>query len=407
MLTGDFQVPCRAVLRHRRSMLRRVHFAVLVAACVCTLPATVLAQRSPSFVTPTTTTTTTVAPVIVTPTTTTVAPVVVTPTTTTVAPGVVTPTTTTVAPGVVTPTTPPPPVVVTPTTPPGLDDLVQATVAPDGDGSDVVLGAIDTSGAVPDGLDLTAFPGVPEAPTPAADGPTLTVGLSCAYQCIESGVAYARGFGALLIVETHVPARLFMSVVDADNDFVDSMNSTGVQTGFLWALDHLEPGQTYYAIVVATDENDDSSYAYGQFTTLSERTVHVTIGDATIEGGPQYNHGVYFDLEVDGEFSTSFTPTLPDVDRHLDLRLWVRLYYDGNLCESWRGPTTTGARTATAKTIASSGTLRCSTTSTSTQSLVRARGLGPTRPFRKHSPQGRAAVPAPTLVSSSSTSAHR
>ena len=129
-----------------------------------------------------------------------------------------------------------------------------------------------------------------------------------------------------------------MSVVDADNDFVDSMNSTGVQTGFLWALDHLEPGQTYYAIVVATDENDDSSYAYGQFTTLSERTVHVTIGDATIEGGPQYNHGVYFDLEVDGEFSTSFTPTLPDVDRHLDLRLWVRLYYDGNLCEYLPGP---------------------------------------------------------------------
>ena len=319
-------------------MLRRVHFAVLVAACVCTLPATVLAQRSPSFVTPTTTTTTTVAPVLVTPTTTTVAPVIVTPTTTTVAPGVVTPTTTTVAPGVVTPTTPAPPVVVTPTTPPGLDDLVQATVAPDGDGSDVALGAIDTSGAVPDGLDLTAFPGAPEAPTPAADGPTLTAGLSCAYQCIESGVAYARGFGALLIVETHVPARLFMSVVDADNDFVDSMNSTGVQTGFLWALDHLEPGQTYYAIVVATDENDDSSYAYGQFTTLSERTVHVTIGDATIEGGPQYNHGVYFDLEVDDEFSTSFTPTLPDVDRHLDLRLWVRLYYDGNLCESWTGP---------------------------------------------------------------------
>ena len=178
MLTGDFQVPCRAVLRHRRSMLRRVHFAVLVAACVCTLPATVLAQRSPSFVTPTTTTTTTVAPVIV------------TPTTTTVAPGVVTPTTTTVAPGVVTPTTPPPPVVVTPTTPPGLDDLMQATVAPDGDGSDVALGAIDTSGAVPEGLDLSAFPGAPEAPTPAADGPTLTTGLSSAYQCIKSGVAY-------------------------------------------------------------------------------------------------------------------------------------------------------------------------------------------------------------------------
>jgi hypothetical protein len=315
-----------------------VHLAVLVAAGVCTLPATVLAQRSPSFVTPTTTTATTVAPVVVNPTTTTVAPVVVTPTTTTVAPVVVNPTTTTVAPVVVTPTTTAPPLIVTPTTPIGLDDLVQATVAPDGDGSGVSLGAIDTSGAVPEGLDVTAFPGAPEAPTPAADGPTLTAGLSCAYQCIKSGVAYARGFGALLVVETHVPARLFITVVDADNDLVDATNLAGVQTGFLWALDHLEPGQTYYAMVVATDENDDSSYAYGQFTTLSERTVHVTIGDVTIDGGPQYNHGVYFDLEVDGEFSTSFTPTLADVDRQLDLRLWVRLYYDGNLCEYLPGP---------------------------------------------------------------------
>src|SRR5687767_13119040 len=121
-------------------MNHRRQFAMLVAAGVSTLPATVLAQLSPSFATPTTTTTT--PPVIVTPTTST------TTTTTTTSPVLVIPTTTTTT----------APVLVTPTTTTGLDDLVQPTVPPDGDGSDVPLGEIDTSGAVPEGLDLTAFP---------------------------------------------------------------------------------------------------------------------------------------------------------------------------------------------------------------------------------------------------------
>ena len=167
----------------------------------------------------------------------------------------------------------------------GIDDLAQVTVAPDGDGSDVPLGTIDTSGAVPEDLDVTAFPGAPGAPPAAGDGPTFAAGFSCAYQCIKSGVAYPRGIGALLVVETHVPARLFMSVVDADNDLVDATNSTGMVSDFSWALDHLEPGQTYFAMVAATDENDDTVYAYGHFFTLSERTVHVSIGDLTVTVG--------------------------------------------------------------------------------------------------------------------------
>lgn len=97
--------------------------SLLAAFGVGVLPATVLAERSLSFVTPTT------------------MAVIVTPSTTTAL------------------------------------DLVQATVAPDVDGSDVPLGAIDTSGVVPDGLDITAFPGAPETPAPAADGPTLAAGL--------------------------------------------------------------------------------------------------------------------------------------------------------------------------------------------------------------------------------------
>ncbi len=95
----DSPVPRRTPLRHRRSMIRPLHVAVLAAAFVSAMPVTVLALRSPSFVTPTTTTTTTTAaPSFVTRTTTT--------TTTTAALSVVTPTTTTTT----------PPVIVTPTT---------------------------------------------------------------------------------------------------------------------------------------------------------------------------------------------------------------------------------------------------------------------------------------------------
>lgn len=319
-----------------------MHWFVLATVCVSILPATVLAQRSPSFVTPTTTTT---MLGIVTPTTTTAVPVLVNPTTTTVAPMVVTPTTTTTQPVFVTPTTTTSPLVlVNPTTPNALDDLVQATVAPDGADSDVPLGAIDTSGAIPEDLDLTAFPGAPEAPAPAADGPTFAAGFSCAYQCVKSGVAYPRGFGALLVVETHVPARLFMTVVDANYDLVDATDSTGMVSDFSWALDHLEPGQTYYAMVAATDEHDDTAYAYGEFITLSERTVHVRIGDVTVDGGPQnvVDTDVYLSVEGDDFWTVNPGSDVSSVyagqGRHVDLvlatfREWATSQY--TFCEAF------------------------------------------------------------------------
>jgi hypothetical protein len=187
---------------------------------------------------------------------------------------------------------------VTPTTS-GLDDLVQATVPPDGGGPDDPIGGIDPTGGLPDGLDLAAFPGA-EAPAPAPDGPTFAAGFSCAYQCVKSGVAYPRGIGALLVVETHVPARLWMSVVDDNYDPVEFTSTTDMVSEFSWALDHLDPGRTYYAMVVATDENDDTAHAYGKFTTLAERTLHVTVGDVTVDGGPQNIVDTDVYLRVDG-----------------------------------------------------------------------------------------------------------
>lgn len=295
-----------------------------LAALSGTLPATVGAERSPSFATPTTSTTTTTSPVIVTPTTTTTT----TSTTSTTSPVIVIPsTTTTTAPAIVTPstTTTTLPSFVTPSTTTAIDDLTAVTVTTGEPGPDDPIGQVDLSGAVPDGLDITALPGASEGPTPAADGPTFAAGFSCAYQCIKSGVAYPRGFGALLVVETHVPARLFLSVIDADNDAVGNTNSSGMVSDFSWALDHLKPGETYFAIVAATDENGDTAYAYGQFVTLSERTVEITVGSPAVSGGPtNIVHTAVWLKTVDLDFwllSPPQTVVYYSLPRHVDLVL--------------------------------------------------------------------------------------
>jgi hypothetical protein len=206
---------------------------------------------------------------------------------------------------------------------------------------DTRLGVIDTSGTVPDGLDLTALPTAPGAPGPVAgDGPQLAAGFSCAYQCIKSGVAYPRGFGAQLVVETHVPARLFISVLEQDNDPVDSTNSTGTVSEFSWALDHLEPGHTYFAMVAATDENGDTAYAYGEFTTMSQRTVEISVGTPTVTGGPTNIVSTRTYLKVSDLDFLSVQPGESQVyigiHRHLDLavqlfREWATSQY--TFCE--------------------------------------------------------------------------
>jgi len=187
---------------------------------------------------------------------------------------------------------------------------------------------IDTSGAVPDGLDLTAFPTAPGAPGPVVgDGPQFAAGFSCAYQCIKSGVAYPRGFGAQLVVETHVPAQLFISVLDQNNDPVDFTISTGMVSELSWALDHLEPGHTYFAMVAATDENGDTAYAYGEFTTMSQRTVDISVGTPTVNGGPTNVVSTRIYLKVsDLDFlrvQTGESQVYIGVHRHVDLAVQV------------------------------------------------------------------------------------
>jgi hypothetical protein len=311
-------------------MLSRPLVTVLAAAGAIITPTTVVTHSAASFATPTTTTTTT--------TTTTQLSIVVPPRTTT--PNLAIPTTTTTT----TTTTTAPPVIVAQPAPPTAPALATPTVPPE-PGTDLPIGALEPGGGPPDGLDLSAFPDAPPAPTGGGgggDGPTFSAGMTCFNQCIKSGVAYPRGFGTLLVVETHVPARLWIGVADDDNDYVGHTTSDGLVTESSFAFDHLEPGHTYNVTVAATDENDDTSHAYGMFTTLSERTVTVGVGSPVYAGGPSniIDDQVYLRV-ADLSWRLVHPPedlVYYSVPRHLDLgvvadRTWA--HSQSTFCEGW------------------------------------------------------------------------
>jgi hypothetical protein len=219
---------------------------------------------------------------------------------------------------------------------------------PDPDGPPDPIGEIDPSEYLPEGLDITAFPNVHEhdpSPDykPTVGGPdAFSAGPGCAYQCIISGVAYPRGFGAELVVKTKVPADLWLSVIadtngDGDWDYQEQHSSPSKETTYSWALDDLEPGQTYYAMVAATDEYDDTSHSWGEFTTLSTRTVEVGIDNVEIMGGPTNVNGTYHHLRFEGSEFQSYNLgaglTFEDVDRYVDVELGVFRSWPGKICE--------------------------------------------------------------------------
>ena len=293
-------------------MIRRPLLAALAASAgAISLPATLWAQTAPGFVSPTTTSPPTTAPplVIVTPTTST------TTTTTTTTPVVVAPATPTTSAEVTVP-----PVIAAPTT----------TTVPE---PDVTIGGIDPDGEIPDGFDLTAFPDGLPAPTPGVTGDLqLTAEPSCATQCIRAGVAYPRGFGALLVVETWVPAAIVL-VVNADTDgdgsvdYAETLSSVDRVTEYRPALDHLTPGTRYVVYASATDEHLDTAHAYGEFTTLSQRAVEISLSAPAISYGPTNVVDTDVSLKVaDLDFDSLALPaelTYYSLPRHLDLALFV------------------------------------------------------------------------------------
>lgn len=229
--------------------------------------------------------------------------------------------------------------------PPVHDVIAGAPASPPADPA-APIGALNDGLANPD-LDLTAFPGSAPAPQPTVDGPDgFTTGPGCHGHCITRGDAYARGFGALIVAETDVPARIFLSVVadtDGDGDQDDDTHFT--QSDHLvesleWELDDLVPGQTYYGMVAATDANGHTDHRFGEFTTLSTRTVQMVVGDTEIVGGPDdivtttrfaAVDGGGFD---DGEITDGANwITATGVGDHVDASVRILRRWDADLCE--------------------------------------------------------------------------
>ena len=91
---------------------------------------------------------------------------------------------------------------------------------------------------------------------------------SCSHQCITKGVAYLHGSDVEIVVETSVPAQIFISVtavIDGDEKIWLDWTSFG-HTSHTWLLEDLVPGVTYYVMASATDDHQYTSYAWGEFT---------------------------------------------------------------------------------------------------------------------------------------------
>jgi len=206
------------------------------------------------------------------------------------------------------------------------------------------IGDLGDDRPVPAGFDFTAPPH-PKPGTGGHGGPTgLAVAPSCSHQCITRGVAYARGFGAELVVEAELPVQFYLTVIadpDGDGDYEESYadwTPFGV-TSHSWALDHLLPGQTYHVMVVATDDDGHTSYAWGEFTTLSQRTVYVELGPAAVFGGPGGIDATTSTLGLNGT-QVDATPGLQgillfqDLPRYLDVDYRMVRSWDDDVCET-------------------------------------------------------------------------
>lgn len=210
------------------------------------------------------------------------------------------------------------------------------------------IGDLDDERPVPAGLGLTAPPKQTGSPGNHVGPTDLAIEASCSHQCISRGVAYPRGFGVELVVETTVPATLFLTVV-ADLDDNGTYEDLHVEsTPFAvsehaWALDHLEPGQTYHVMAAATDANAHTAYVWGAFTTLSQRDVFLEFGDSEIIGGPGNISSTDWHVGFNGP-PTYVDPgdqgilAHHDLPRHVDIDFWVSRSWDEKICEAGWGP---------------------------------------------------------------------
>jgi hypothetical protein len=146
--------------------------------------------------------------------------------------------------------------------------------------------------------------------------PSFKGGPGCSIQCITSGVAYARGAGARLVVNTDTNARFTLIVWNEELSYTAIRHSelprtTSWGTTFL----ELEPNTTYQALVQAEDVSGYVSQATGQFTTL-RRFAEVDFGGFTLDSYAPEHMAFSFHFSVDGTWQAQLTefwsqPNLP------------------------------------------------------------------------------------------------
>jgi hypothetical protein len=182
----------------------------------------------------------------------------------------------------------------------------------------------------------------------------LKGGPGCSIQCITSGVAYAHGVNAELVVHTDTASTIWISVWN-DDGYARIFNSSAGKMSFSALFDDLEPGTTYGAMAAAQDGAGYTSYAYGSFTTLT-RNVQITFTEAQIEDAPYGNNDFYMLRWLQGEqledsYVGPLTPegstvplginifSLDDVDQFLSLAVQLSQSDDGDdLCEAVAEP---------------------------------------------------------------------
>lgn len=217
---------------------------------------------------------------------------------------------------------------------PAVSDL-QASYR--GEGGERPLAELSLDGDVP--ADFRIQPPAPQAATTDGHGGPSAYSASdgCLSQCINRATAHARGFGALLVLESDLQAQWYVTV--SGDDFFETKIPQGSSTSLTWGIDHLEPGQTYDVMAMATDSFDNTSFAWGSFTTLSQRDVSYSFGDLGTSGGPGNIESTTRHLRFDGSPLVDVTPGQAgiqwrkDVDRHIDLELWVLRQWDSDLCQ--------------------------------------------------------------------------
>ncbi len=93
-------------------------------------------------------------------------------------------------------------------------------------------------------------------------------------------------------------------------------------------------------MVAATDEHGHTSYAWGEFTTLSQRDVIVEFGDLTSTGGPNNITATMWRLGLDGP-QKNITPgqqgilLYKDLPWIADLDFWVLRQWDCDIDQIW------------------------------------------------------------------------